>query len=127
MTQAPFQAHFLTTLGSKKPGQVNGTYTASDSVNWVDPIVGARLRHQFAPNWSLVASGDVGGFGAGSKFSWKAAAVVNYDFYVHNNVTWSGMIGYKALHVDYIKGSGLDQFEFDMTLYGPVFGITARF
>src|SRR5512139_848473 len=23
MTQAPFQAHFLTSLGSKKPGQVN--------------------------------------------------------------------------------------------------------
>ena len=29
MTQAPFQAHFLTSLGSKKPGQVNAN-------NWRD-------------------------------------------------------------------------------------------
>jgi hypothetical protein len=33
-------------------------------------------------------------------------AALNYDFYVHNNITWSGMIGYKALYVDYSKGSG---------------------
>jgi hypothetical protein len=105
----------------------DGTLTASGRVNWVDPIVGARLRHQIAPNWNLVASGDVGGFGAGSKFSWKAVAAVNYDFYVHDNVTWSAMLGYKALHVDYTKGSGHNQFEFDMTLYGPVFGVSARF
>lgn len=105
----------------------DGTLTASGRVNWVDPFVGARLRHQLAPNWSLVASGDVGGFGVGSKFSWKAAAAVNYDFYIHNNVTWSAMLGYKALHVDYVKGSGLNEFEFDMTLYGPVFGVSARF
>jgi hypothetical protein len=105
----------------------DGTQTASGRVNWVDPMVGVRLRHRLAPNWNLVASGDVGGFGAGSKFSWKAAAAVNYDFYVHDNVTWSAMLGYQALHVDYLKGSGLNQFEFDMTLYGPVFGISALF
>jgi hypothetical protein len=105
----------------------DGTLTASGRVNWVDPIVGMRLRHQIAPKWSLVVSGDVGGFGAGSKFSWKAAALVNYDFSVRDNVTWSAMLGYKALHVDYVKGSGLNEFEFDMTLYGPVFGVTAHF
>jgi hypothetical protein len=37
------------------------------------------------------------------------------------------MLGYQALHIDYLKGSGLNQFEFDMTLYGPVFGINALF
>jgi hypothetical protein len=105
----------------------DGTLAATGRLNWVDPIVGVRLRHQLAPNWNLVASADVGGFGAGSKFSWKVAAAVNYDFYVHDNVIWSAMLGYKALHVDYLKGSGLNQFEFDMTLYGPVFGVSARF
>jgi hypothetical protein len=105
----------------------DGTLTASGQVNWIDPIMGARLRHQFAPNWHLVASGDIGGFSVGSKFSWKAAVAANYDFYVHDNVTWSAMVGYKALHVDYSKGSGLNEFGFDMTLYGPVFGVSARF
>jgi hypothetical protein len=37
------------------------------------------------------------------------------------------MIGYKALYVDYAQGSGLTQYEYSMTMYGPIFGITARF
>jgi len=105
----------------------DGTVTASGSVGWIDPMVGLRLRHQFAPGWNFVAKGDVGGFGVGSKFSWEALAAINYDFYVHNNVTWSGMIGYKALYVDYSKGEGLTHYEYDMTTYGPVLGVSARF
>ena len=84
----------------------DGTLSASGNVGWVDPLVGLRLRHQFAPGVNFVASGDVGGFGVGSKFSWQALAALNYDFCVRNNVTWSGMLGYKALFVDYSKGSG---------------------
>ena len=42
------------------------------------------------------------------------------------NVIWSGMLGYKALYVDYATGSGLTRYEYDMTMYGPIFGITAR-
>jgi hypothetical protein len=37
------------------------------------------------------------------------------------------MLGYKALSVDYSKGSGLTHYEYDMTMYGPIFGITVRF
>jgi hypothetical protein len=105
----------------------DGTLSASSTVTWVDPLIGLRLRHQFAPGWNFVASGDIGGFGAGSKFTWQALAALNYDFYVHNNVTWSGMVGYKALSVDYSKGSGLNQFVYDMTMHGPIIGVTARF
>jgi len=105
----------------------DGTLSASKSVGWVDPLVGLRLRHQFAPGLNFVASGDVGGFGVGSKFSWQALAALNYDFCVRNNVTWSGMLGYKALFVDYSQGSGLTHYEYDMTMHGPIFGITARF
>jgi hypothetical protein len=103
------------------------TLSASQSVSWADPLVGLRLRHQFAPGLNFVASGDVGGFGVGSQFSWQALAAINYDFCVRNNVIWSGMLGYKALFVDYSKGSGLTRYEYDMTMHGPIFGITARF
>ena len=105
----------------------DGTLSASQSVSWADPLVGLRLRHQFAPGLNFVASGDVGGFGVGSQFSWQALAAINYDFCVRNNVTWSGMLGYKALFVDYSKGSGLTRYEYDMTMHGPILGITARF
>lgn len=104
----------------------DGTLSASNSVSWVDPLVGLRLRHQIVPGLNFVASGDVGGFGAGSKFSWQALAAFNYDFCVRNNVTWSGMLGYKALFVDYSQGSGLTHYEYDMTMHGPIIGVTAR-
>jgi YD repeat-containing protein len=91
----------------------DGTLSASKDVGWVDPLVGLRLRHQFAPGMNFVATGDVGGFGVGSKFSWQALAALNYDFCVRNNVTWSGMLGYKALFVDYSQGSGVTRYEYD--------------
>jgi hypothetical protein len=112
-------------LGLTRTG--NGTFSASADVSWVDPVVGARLRHQLAPGWNLVVSGDVGGFGAGSKFSWQALATLDWEFCRSKTVTWSGMVGYKALSVDYSQGSGLTHYEYDMTMYGPIFGVTARF
>lgn len=105
----------------------SGVVSASGSVSWVDPVVGARLRHQFFPGMNLVLSGDVGGFGAASKFSWQAIAALDWQFMKTKYATWSGMIGYKTLNVDYSQGSGLTHYEFDMTMYGPIFGITARF
>ena len=105
----------------------DGTLSASGRASWADPLVGLRLRHQFAPGLNFIASGDVGGFSVGSKFSWQALAAVNYDFYVRKNVTWSGMLGYKALFVDYSKGTGLTHYEYDMTMHGPILGVTARF
>lgn len=105
----------------------SGVLSAKGDVTWVDPVVGARLRHQFAPGWNLAVSGDVGGFGAGSKFSWQALATLDHEFARSEHVVWNWMIGYKALFVDYSKGSGLSHYEYDNTMYGPVFGVTARF
>ena len=99
----------------------------SPSVDWVDPLVGLRLRHQIGPGLNLTVSGDVGGFDVGSKFSWQSIAAVNYDFYTSKSVVWSGMLGYRALYVDYTQGSGRTQFEYDVTMHGPIMGVTARF
>jgi hypothetical protein len=99
----------------------------SGSVNWVDPMVGARLRYDLAPGQQITLRGDVGGFGAGSRFSWQAIAAYGYDFAVHNGVTYSGVIGYRALYVDYAKGSGRSLYEFNILQHGPVIGLSARF
>ena len=103
-----------------------GTLSAEGTKQWIDPVVGARLRHQFVPGLNLVVSGDVGGFDVGSRLSWQAIAALDYDFMKTNNVIWSGMVGYKALYVDYSTGSGLSRYQYDMTMFGPIFGITAR-
>jgi len=99
----------------------------SGDVDWVDPLVGLRLRHQFAPGINLTVSGDVGGFDVGSKISWQALTALNYDFYKSKSVLWSGMLGYRALYVDYTQGSGRSHFEYNMTMHGPILGLTARF
>ncbi|BBF92901.1 hypothetical protein [Blastochloris tepida] len=123
---ATFAANLTANNGDLR---VNGdrTVTASGEVNWVDPLVGVRFRQQFSPTVNLAVSGDIGGFGAGSIFSWQALAALNWDFYATSSVTWSAMIGYKALYADYEKGSELTRYEYDMTMHGPVFGVSARF
>lgn len=104
-----------------------GVLSAEKSVSWFDPLVGARLRHQFAPGLNFFVSGDVGGFDVGSKFSWQVLTALDYEFCRSKTATWSAMLGYKALNVDYSQGSGLTLYNFDMTIHGPIFGITARF
>src|SRR5215212_1479688 len=54
-------------------------------------------------------------------------AAYSFDFGVYNGVTFSGVIGYRALSVDYAQGSGRTRYEFDTVQHGPVLGISARF
>lgn len=68
----------------------NRAIARSGSVDWVDPVVGARLRHRLAPGHELMVRGDVGGFDAGSQFSWNAIAAYSWDFAVRSGVTYSG-------------------------------------
>jgi len=49
----------------------------SGSVDWADPFIGARLQHQPTPGQAITLRGDVGGFGAGSQFSWQAIGTDN--------------------------------------------------
>ena len=51
---------------------------------------------------------DVGGFDAGSQFSWNVLGAYSFTFAVRNGVTLSGLLGYRALSVDYEKGSGVN-------------------
>jgi hypothetical protein len=99
----------------------------SGDVSWADPLIGARVRHQFSPTMELVIRGDVGGFGVGSRFSWQAVGTFNWDFAKTQHVTWTAVIGYRALYADYVQGAGASLYEYDMLMHGPVFGVTARF
>src|SRR5215212_8426280 len=97
-------------------------FARSGSVNWLDPLIGARVRYAVAPGHELFLRGDIGGFGAGSDFSWQAIAAYGFDFGVYNGITFSGVIGYRALSVDYAQGSGRTRYEFDTVQHGPVLG-----
>jgi hypothetical protein len=102
-------------------------FARSGSVEWADPFVGARLRYAIVPGHELFVRGDIGGFGVGSDFSWQAIAGYAWDYAVWNGITFSGVLGYKALYVDYRQGEGRHLYEFDMLQHGPVIGVSMRF
>jgi hypothetical protein len=97
------------------------------SVDWLDPLVGLRVRHQLAPGQELMLRGDIGGFDIGSKFSWNVMGAYSFDVGVHHGVLWSGLLGYRALSVDYEKGAGFSRYEYDVLQHGPIMGLTAKF
>jgi hypothetical protein len=45
----------------------------SGDLEWVDPVIGARIRHQIAPGREFMLLGDIGGFGAGSEIAGVSA------------------------------------------------------
>ena len=100
---------------------------ASGDVTWVDPLVGLRLRHHFSPATEVMVRGDVGGFDAGSKFSWQVIGNFNWEFLRTQTAVWSAMLGYRALYVNFEKGGGNTLYQYDMLMHGPIVGVTARF
>jgi hypothetical protein len=93
--------------------------SVNEDFGWVDPVIASRGLFKLTDKVSLLAYGDIGGFGAGSRFTWQVLATVNYAFTKHLSV--SG--GYKILSTDYSS----DGHVFDTTLAGPAFGVTYRF
>jgi hypothetical protein len=103
----------------------NVAIARSGTVDWLDGFVGARMRLAVAPGHEIVLRGDVGG--GGSKFSWQGIAAYGFDFAEKNGVTYSGLIGYRALYVDYAQGEGRRRYAFDMLQHGPIIGLSLRF
>jgi len=93
--------------------------SVSRSASFTDPIIGARLLADIAPNWSALLYADIGGFGVGSEFTGQFVATVNHA--VSDNLFISA--GYRHMQVDYRTG-GL---RVDARLSGPILGATWRF
>jgi hypothetical protein len=101
-------------------------FARSGSADWLDPVIGARVRYAVAPGHELFLRGDIGGFGVGSDFSWQAIGGYGFDFGIYNGITFSGVVGYRALSVDYAEGEGRRRYEFDMLQHGPILGLSMR-
>jgi hypothetical protein len=97
--------------------------TISKQTAWVDPIVGARATLHLTGKWLLELRGGVGGFGAGSAFTWDAMGLAGYSFWSHGTL----LAGYRAVGVTRNQGSGKDFFKFDATLNGPVLALAFIF
>ncbi|MDP2329194.1 MAG: hypothetical protein Q8M19_00670 [Reyranella sp.] len=98
----------------------------SNTTQWVDPLIGLRLRHRFTPHQDILVRGDIGGFGLGSQITWQALAVYSYEWKV-DGLGLAAVLGYRALGANYGTGSGFDAAGMNLVLHGPVVGLTFRF
>ena len=106
-------------LGFKGPLQT----TVDDTKQWVDPIVGLKLRQPLGGKWHFTLQGDVGGFGAGSDFAWHLYPAVGVD--VGKRATLG--IGYRVLGSDYKTGSQSSLFKYDVITQAFVLGAAFHF
>ena len=105
----------------------NRVFAKSGSIDWVDPFIGGRIRHQLAPGQEIMVRGDIGGFGAGSEFSWQVLATYNMQLCIVDGYVLDSYLGYRALSVDYSQGSGTSRYEYNALQQGPVIGASLRY
>jgi hypothetical protein len=102
--------------------EVRGGRTVDGSESWVDPLIGSRIGLDLSDSWAIAGEANVGGFGVGSDFTWNVQAFVGYRTTLFGQDT-TFALGYRALSQDYDDGD----FEWDVTMHGPVLGAALRF
>ncbi len=92
---------------------------------WVDPIVGGRLRWDINEKLAAAVRFDFGGFdiGEGSNLTWNLVAGIDYK--LKDNMSLKA--GYRIFDLDYDSGSGINKFGIDAQFRGPIFGLTMKF
>jgi hypothetical protein len=88
-----------------------------DSSDWIDALVGARVRARLSERLGLVVGGDYGGFGWGSSSdpSWSAQGFLNYQLSPRVGLG----VGWRHLEID--RG------PLELTVSGPLVGTILRF
>ena len=97
-----------------------GTLAEVDG-GFVDPIVGGRFRRDLSEKLWVNLRGDVGGFGAGSDFSWFLSAVAGYR--VSRLISLD--FGYRIWDLGFESDNDLK--TLDVTLAGFAGGLTFHF
>lgn len=105
----------------------NRAINRSGSVDWVDPLIGVRLRHGLAPGQEVVVRADIGGFDIGSDLSWNLMGAYSFDIGVRDGITYTGVLGYRALDVNYSDGAGPSRYRYNVLQHGPIVGLTVSF
>jgi len=95
----------------------------SQDKTWVDPIVGLTLRSPSGHRVVARVFSEIGGFGAGSDFTWQIFPTVG--IMLGKGASLEG--GYRWLDIDYSSGEDANRFAWDMLTQGPVVGVGFRF
>jgi hypothetical protein len=71
----------------------------------------------------VTGRGDIGGFGAGSHFTWNMVAILAYQ--VSQCITLGA--GYRILDINFSEGTGSEKFQYDVQMRGPMLGFAIHF
>mgnify|MGYP001236039770 CR=1 FL=1 len=96
-----------------------GPFESSISKDWVDPLIGGRLRYRLSDKWLASLRADLAGFGAGSELTTNIVATVGYDI----SDRYALRFGYRYMDLNYEK----DALEMSTTTHGPMLGMSIRF
>jgi hypothetical protein len=101
-----------------------GAHSVDGSKTWFDPIVGLQLKTPPAGSrWHAQVYTEIGGFGAGSTFTWQIFPTVGV-----NLAKWVSLdFGYRWLDIDYSSGENDTLFKYDVLTQGPILGFAFRF
>ena len=98
----------------------------SQNEDWTVPIIGSRFTYQFNPHWSAELAADFGALNLRTNYSTNVIGLLAY----HQLFGWkntTAYLGYRWLYQNYQTGSGLNEFQWKMNLFGPVVGVSVSF
>jgi len=100
-----------------------GAQTAkSKSENWGAPVIAMRWTPVNGERWHALLFADYGGT-SGSNWTWQVMPSVGYKF----SKLFELSLQYRWIGIDYQTGSGADNFEYRMNIFGPQMGFGFRF
>ncbi len=94
-----------------------GQRSIDEKTDWIDPVIGGRLRMLLSERFSVALTGDYGGFGWGSSSdpTWEFVGTLRYQA----SERWSLGFGWRTLEVD--------RDMIDATMDGFVLGASYKF
>jgi len=95
------------------------TFSAFHQKEWIDPIVGLRIRFPINRRWSFDALGDVGGYEWPQNTTWQITGLFKYI--IHKHAYFSA--GYRVMAIDHTSGP----FMLNTFNYGPLIGLGIKF
>jgi len=98
-------------------------FNVEDNRSWTDPIIGIRVRDDFTQRWLVLLAADVGEGNPHKQYSYNLNAFLGYKPENKEFKNTTVYFGYRYLYQHYEHESGLDFFEWNMRLFGPVLGI----
>jgi hypothetical protein len=104
---------------------VAGGSSLNKPSNWVDPLVGARIRVPLSPRLNATILGDAGGWGVGSQLDYQMAAALCYTITPPSDTIkprWAIDTAWRYLYSDYSQS----QIHTRIAQSGIVLGVTYR-